>query len=141
MTINGMNSQEELIRSIEKHFGFKKELIQNPIQCGLWHVQFIVNGIKYAGSIAFHGALPMLNIIGYETDHYYHETPIEDWYYDEFIKGKSVRIIKYIDQDSGEWEDTGIRCINQEEAKKRIGTMSNTEKYGYDFVDKNIGEQ
>lgn len=134
MTSSGMNTQEELISAIEKYFGFKKELIKNPIQHGLWHVEFEVNGIKYAGAISFHGALPILSVVGYTTEKYYHDTPIEDWYYDQFIKGKPIKIIKNIDPDCGEWEDTGIRCKTQEEAKTKISNMLDPEKYWYDIV-------
>lgn len=52
-----METQEELIASIEKIFGLKKELIKNPQQVGLWHVRFSVNGIKYYGAIPFYGLI------------------------------------------------------------------------------------
>lgn len=135
MRSKGINTQTELIELIEKHFGFKKERIENPTKHGLWYVQFEVNGIKYAGAINFHGALPTLKIMGYTTTHYYHETPIEDWYYDQFINGRPVQILKRTDLESGDWVDTGIRCLNQEEAKMRISHMSNPSDYWYDIVD------
>lgn len=131
----GINTQEELIDSIEELFGFKKELIKNPEQVGLWHVRFCVNGIKYYGAISFHGALPTIMNDGYVTTHYYHDTPVEEWYYNKYIKGKQVRIIRFIDPENGDWEDTGIRCIDQEEAKERINNMNNPEKFWYDVVD------
>ena len=134
MTENGMNTQEELIESIEKLFGFKKELIKNPEQCGLWHVRFEVNGIRYYGAISFYGALPTIKNDGYVTTHYYHDTPVEEWYYDEYIKGKEVEILKRIDSESGEWEDTGIRCKSQGEAKTLINEMDSPTQYWYDIV-------
>lgn len=135
MNKSKIDTQEELINSIERCFGFKRELIKNPQQLGLWFVHFEVNGIIYAGSICFHGALPMINQIGYVTTHYYRDIPIEDWYFEEFIKGKLVKIMKCIDPDNGDWEDTGIRCKDQEEAKIRISNMDEPEKYGYDILD------
>lgn len=132
---NGMNTEVELKNSIEELFGFKKELIENPVQIGLWHVKFCVNGIRYYGAIAFHGALPTIQIDGYVTNHYYHDTPVEEWYYNEHIKGKPVRIIKFLDPESGDWEDTGIRCRDQEEAKNKINSMTNPKNFWYDIVD------
>lgn len=134
MDKNGYNTQKELVQLISKYFGFKPELIKNPEKCGCWHVRFEVNGIKYWGSVAFHGALPTLGVNGYTTDKYYHETPVEDWYFDEFIKGKEVRILHYVDPDSGDWEDTGIRFSNQEAAKEYLKDK-NPKEFGYDICD------
>lgn len=134
MTPGGRNTEEELIASIEEYFGFKKELIKNPEQCGLWHVSFEVNGIKYYGAISYHGALPTIAVKGYTTEHYYHDTPVEDWYYNEYIKDKEVMIARYLDRENGDWEDTGIRCKDQEEAKERIKKMSKPEEYWYEIV-------
>ena len=128
----GYNTEEELVQKISNFYGFKPELIKNPQQCGLWHVRFEVNGIKYQGGIGFHGALPTLSVVGYITDKYYHETPVEDWFFDEFIKDKEVKIIHYIDPDSGDWEDTGIRFQNQEAAKDYLKNK-NPKEYGYDI--------
>lgn len=130
-----MNTQEELKNSIEELFGFKKELIEKPEQIGLWHVRFCVNGIRYCGSISFHGALPTIMNLGYTTTHYYHDTPVEEWYYNEFIRDKPVRIIKFTNPENGDWEDTGIRCKDQEEAKERINNMNSPEKFWYDIID------
>lgn len=111
--------KKNLLDSIEKHYGFKRELIQNPELCGCWFVQFEVNGIKYCGSIPFHGALPQLKVTGYTTKHYNeHGTPVEDWYYNEFINGKQARLLHCVDADAGDWEDTGIRFENQKEAEE-----------------------
>ena len=133
--MNGMNTQEELIESIEKLFGFKKNLIKSPEQVGLWHVSFCVNGIKYYGSIPFYGARPTIKSAGYTTTHYDHDTPVEEWYYNKYIKDKPVRIIKSINSENGDWEDTGIRCKDQEAAKERISGMNNPENFWYDIVD------
>lgn len=130
-----MEKQEELIASIEKIFGFKKELIENPQQVGLWHVKFSVNGIKYHGSIPFHGAHPTLHNDGYITPYYYKDTPLEEWYYNTYIKGKPIMISKIINSESGDWEDTGIRCNDEGEAKKRISSMDNPENFWYEIVD------
>ena len=65
--------KEDLINSIEKIYGFKKELISNVESCGLWHVRFTVNRINYYGCIAYHGAEPLLWIEGYQYKYYcYH---------------------------------------------------------------------
>lgn len=132
---NVINKQEELVKLIENLFGFKKELIKNPEQVGLWHVKFCVNRIKYYGAISFFGALPTIRNDGYETTYYIHDTPVEEWYYDAYIKDKPVRIIKSIDPENGDWKDTGIICKDQEEAKARINNMDNPEKFWYDIVD------
>lgn len=134
MTPNGMNTTEELIDSIHEFYGFKKDLIKNPAQHGLWHVSFEVNGINYTGACSFHGALPTLTVVGYTTKKYYHDTPVEDWYYKEFIEEKQVKIMRVIDAESGDWEDTGIRCKDQEEAKKYISGLKNPKEYWYDIV-------
>ena len=81
MDTNGMNMKEELLESIEELYGFKRELIDNPEQWGLWVVRFTVNGIRYFGNISFHGAKPMLAVEGYTAKHYDHETPVEDWFW------------------------------------------------------------
>lgn len=35
-------TEDQLKESIEKDYGFKKELIKNPVLCGLWHIRFEV---------------------------------------------------------------------------------------------------
>lgn len=134
MTEDGRNSEKELLDSIEKFYGFKRELIKNPEQCGLWHVRFEVNGIKYYGAVSFYGAAPTLRVEGYVTEHYEHETPVEDWYYDEFIKGRPVKILKAVDKESGDWEDTGIRFNSQKEAQEYIDRKPEPTDYRYDIV-------
>ena len=41
-------SAEGLKESIERDYGFKRELIQNAELCGLWHIRFQVNEIGRA---------------------------------------------------------------------------------------------
>lgn len=114
----------DLLNSIEEKYGFKRELIRNPELCGLWFVRFEVNGIKYIGSIPFHGALPQLKVTGYITEHYNeNSTPVEDWYYEEFIKDKQARLLRCIDAEAGDWEDTGIRFKNQEEVEEYMSNL------------------
>lgn len=51
----------------------------------------------------------------------YHDeggTPVKDWYYEKYINGKKARLIRCVDEDAGDWEDTGIQFENQEEAEE-----------------------
>lgn len=68
--------------------------------------------------------------MGYTATNFYHDTPIEDRYDDQFIKGKHIKTIKIIDPDCRRWEDMGIRCKTQEESKI---------KYVICLIPKNIG--
>ena len=124
--------KEKLIEIIEKDYGFKKELIKNPEQCGLWFVKFEVNGIKYTGNVSFHGALPQLNVIGHTTKQYdEYGTPVEDWFYSEFIKDKPAKLLHCVDAEDGDWEDTGIRFENQKQAEEY---MSNVDAKNFRYV-------
>ena len=138
MDTNGMNTKEELLESIEELYGFKRELIDNPEQWGLWVVRFTVNGIRYFGNISFHGAKPMLAVEGYTAKHYDHETPVEDWFWQEHLKDKKIRIYRITDQMAGDWENTGIRVDTQGEAKRIIQEQGHPEDYGDDFVDDSV---
>ena len=138
MDKNGRNTKEELLDSIEELYGFQRELICNPVQCGLWMVRFTVNGIRFVGGISFHGAKPVLAVDGYSAEHYDHETPVEDWYWEEVLKDKKIRIYRITDRMSGDWVDTGIRCDTQKEAKRIIQEQGHPEDYGYDFVDDSV---
>lgn len=61
---------------------------------------------------------------GYTAKHHNaHGTPIEDWCYEEFIKGKPARLLRCVDLDAGEWEDTGIKFKNQEEAEEYMNNL------------------
>lgn len=129
--------KEQLLDSIEKCYGFKRELIKNPHLCGLWFVEFEVNGIKYAASIPFHGAFPQLKVYGYVTEHYNeHGSPVEDWYYDEFIKGKRARLLHCVDAEAGDWEDTGIQFENQKEAQEYMDSLEKKDfpNYLYEMI-------
>lgn len=132
--------KEELMEIIENCYGFKKELIKNPEQCGCWFVRFEVNGIKYHGNISFHGALPQLHVIGYATEHYSeYGTPVEDWYYDEFIKGKKARLLHYVyvdDEEDGDWEDTGIEFKDQKQAEEYMHNLAKKDLpyYRYEMI-------
>lgn len=131
-----MNEVEQLKETIEQYYGFKRELIQDPEQCGLWHVRFTVNGIRYYGSIAFFGALPTLKVEGYATQYFDNfDTPVTEDYYNQYIRGREIRILHTSDLDSGDWEDTGVRCQTQETAKKYIRQQKDPNRYMYDFLD------
>lgn len=129
--------KEKLLDIIEKDYGFKKELIKNPVQRGFWFVQFEVNGIKYNGSIPFHGALPQLKAGGHTTD-YYNENgvPVEDWYYNKFIKGKKARLRHCVDEETGEWEDTGIEFKDQKQAEEYMSNLDENDLpyYMYEMI-------
>ena len=127
--------EEQLKETIEKYYGFKRELIQNPVQCGLWHVRFEVNGIKYYGSQPFYGALPMLNVTGYTAQYYDHDTPVTDDYYNCYLKDRPIRILYNTDPDSCDWTDTGVRFQTQDAAKEYISKRPDPNRYWYDFLD------
>lgn len=83
--------EDQLKEIIENTFGFNKDLIENPVQTGLWHVRFEVNGIKYYGWIAHSGALPEIKVEGYTAKHYdFFGTPITEDYYNKFEKGEYI---------------------------------------------------
>lgn len=126
-------TEEQLISAIEKGYGFQKELIKNPMQHGLWFVSFEVNGIMYCGSIPFAGALPMLKVTGYTTDKYDHDVPVEDEYYNEFIKGKKIYLRHCTDPESGDWENTDKEFSSQDEAKKWIEEQQDPSMWDYSF--------
>lgn len=129
--------KENLLDAIERYYGFKRELIRKPEQCGVWFVKFEVSGIKYLGGIPFHGAVAQLQVEGYTTD-YHNEcgVPVEDWYYNEFIKGKKARLQHCIDVETGEWEDTGILFENQEQADEYMNNMYSIDLpyYKYEMI-------
>ena len=127
--------KEELMETIEKNYGFKRELIQNAELCGLWHVRFQVNGIRYYGWTAYWGAAPQLKIEGYVNP--YHDemgTPVTEEYYNRHIKGHQARLIRIKDKETGYWEDTGIRFASQEVAEKYIDELEDGQNYRYDFL-------
>ena len=132
-TEGGLTMEEEkLLNSIEKCYGFKRELIKNPQLCGCWFVRFEVNGIEYSGGISFHGALPQLNVIGNTTPyHNEHGTPVENWYYDEYIKDKKAKLLHCVDPDAGDWEDTGIQFQNQKEADEYMHNLDKKDSPNY----------
>lgn len=130
-------NKENLLDFVEKNYGFKRELIKNPEKRGLAGVSFVVNGIKYFGHFPFHGAVPHIYVEGYTALHCdEHSIPVEDWYYDEFIKGKPAQIFHCVDREIGEWEDTGIRLKSQEEAQEYINSLDDREKdfYKYEMI-------
>ena len=126
-------TEEQLKEIIEKEYGFNRKLIKKPVLLGLWHVRFMVNGIKYYGHTPFYGALPQLKVEGYDTDYFDHETPVTESYYERNIKGHKVRILHAVDPKNGNWEDTGMRCEDQETAKYYIAGLEHPEQYYYDF--------
>jgi len=137
-----MNSytDDQLKEIIEQTYGFKKELILNPVLCGLWHVRFEVNNIRYYGWTTSSGALPQLKTEG--TISKYHDswgTPVTDEFYNEFMKGKKIAIKKFVPFENGgeegEWEYTGKKFESQEEAETYINGLGDQVLYNYDFVD------
>lgn len=126
----------DLKKSIEKFFGFKKELIESVEQCGLWHVRFVVNGIKYYGWVAYHGAVPQLSVEGYTSTYRWHGTPVTEEYYNEFIRGKTLRL-QWISRESGDgdWGWLDKYFSTPEEADSYIANLENPELYSYDIFD------
>lgn len=130
-------TEEELLNSIERCYGFKRELIKKPQLCGLWFVNFEVNGIKYQGSIPFHGSLPLLHVNGHVTEHYNENgIPVEDWYYNEYIKGKKARLMHCVDAYAGDWEDIGIQFEGQKEAEEYMERLEKKDApfYRYEMI-------
>lgn len=129
-------TEEELSESIERDFGFKRDLIQNLVLCGLWAIRFEVQGIKYYGYTVHSGACPQIFVEG--NTYLYHDeggTPVTEEYYNEYIKGGKTRILRVVDSETGEWEDTGIRYSSQKEAEEYLENLENAQDYRYDFLD------
>lgn len=127
--------QNSLVDSISELFGFKRELIEDAEQCGLWHVRFKVNGIKYYGWVAYHGAVPQISVDGYSSPYRWKGTPVTEEYYNEFISGKSIRLIEYIDRETGDWKWLDIYFSTPEEAEHYISTLEKPMNYTYDIFD------
>lgn len=129
-------SVEELKELIERDYGFKRELIQNPELCGLWHVRFQVNGIRYYGWTAHSGAVPQIKSEGCVTLRHDHMgVPVTEEYYNEHIKGHKTMLRHITDGESGDWEDTGMRFESQEEVEEFILSLPHPKEYFYAFVD------
>ena len=129
-----MYSDEELRKSIEKTYGFKKELIRHPELCGYWHVRFEVNGIKYYGWIAHAGAMPQIKSEGSIAK--YHDeygTPVTNEYYNEYIKDKKICLFYCIDPNEGDWIKTNVEFKTQKEAERFIENTENPRLYKYSF--------
>ena len=127
---------EDLKDIIEQTYGFKRELIQSAEQDNLNSVTFQVNGILYFGWTAHAGAVPELKVTGNAAP--YHDnrgTPVTERYYNECIKGHKARIIRFIDGECGDWEDTGIRFDSQEAAEEYLRGLVDPRDYCYDFLD------
>lgn len=124
-------NQSDLVNTINEFFGFEKDKITDAEQCGLWAARFTVNGIKYMGEVAYYGAKPILNIVGYEAKSW-KGTPITDWYYNEYIKDKPIWIYRWTDQDAGDWERTQI-TVPTEEAAIKFCEEHGQNLYGYDI--------
>jgi hypothetical protein len=126
-------TDEQLKEYIERDYGFKKELIKNPELCGLWHLRFVVNGIKYYGYIAYAGALPQLIIEGYTAEYYDNfDTPVTEDYYNRCLKNCEIVLRRYVGED--DCEDMNISFNSQQEAKDYISKLDNPKEYFYDFV-------
>lgn len=133
-----MQSEDDLKRNIEEYFGFKRELIQDVESCGLWHVRFTVNDIRYYGWVAYHGAVPQLSVAGYTTKYYWHKTPVTEEYYKKFIEGQCIRLVHYVNMESqdGDWEWQDRTFDNPEEAEEYIAGLNNPGEYTYEiYVD------
>lgn len=127
-------TEKQLKESISKDYGFNLNLIKNPELCGLWHIRFEVNGIKYYGCTCHAGALPQISVDGYTTKHYFHGTPITDEWYNEFIKDKKIKLLKAIDRENGDWEETDITLDTVEEMEQYINKLPKPENYYYDVA-------
>ncbi|MGL6198718.1 MAG: hypothetical protein ACRC3H_07270 [Lachnospiraceae bacterium] len=131
---------EQLKDIIEQDYGFKRELIINPVLHGLWCVSFEVLGIKYCGSTPFAGALPLLSVAGYAHPYFQNYIPVTEDYYNDFIKDKRIVLRKFIpyaknDPDNGEWKSTIMEFSSQDEANKYIDQLDNPHFYDYEFID------
>lgn len=131
--VNSMSTNEELCSSIEKFYGFKRELICNAQLCGLWHVRFTVNNINYYGHIPYHGAEPQLSVTGYEYKYFWHGSPVTEEYYKEFIEGKRINLQRCIDGEAGEWEFLDKTFNTPGEAEEYIATLDKPSMYSYDI--------
>lgn len=126
----------KLKRDIAELFGFKEELIESAEQCGLWHVRFVVNGIKYYGWVAYNGAVPQLSVEGYVTAYRWRETPVTEEYYNEFIKEKCIRLqYLYLDSGDGEYEWLNECFSTPEEADAYIAKLEKPNYYTYDVYE------
>lgn len=127
-------TEEQLKECIEKDYGFKKELIMNPVLSGLWHIHFEVNGIKYYGYTAHSGALPELSVEGYTTKYFDNfDTPVTEEYFNKYIKDAKIILRHY--KGDGAWEDMKKTFESQAEAKEYISKLDNPKDYQYDFVE------
>lgn len=130
-----LQSESSLKESIEKYYGFKKELICNVEQTGLWHVHFEVNGIKYYGWIAHAGALPQLKVLGSTNIYYWQSVPVTEDFYKECIEGHTIVLQHCINADTGEWENLGITFSTPADADKYIKQLDDPTMYNYDIID------
>lgn len=128
-------NENKLVNSIEQIYGFKRELISNAKQCGLWHVRFTVNNINYYGCISHAGAEPVLMVEGYQYKYYWHGGPVKEAYYKEFIEGRTIHLTKCVDEESGDWEYQEVTFNTPEEAEAYIKTLDNPRIYSYDIKD------
>lgn len=128
-----MQNERELIDSINEFFGFEKDRITDAAQCGLWAASFIVNGIKYVGSVPYYGAKPVLYVVGYDAKTW-KGTPISEEYYNNYIKDKPITILKCIDAEAGDWEPTDI-IVSSEAAAIEFCQEHGQDKYGYDIYE------
>lgn len=126
-------TEDDLKACIEKDYGFRFDLIKNPVLCGLWCLRFEVNGIKYYGNTFFSGARPTLAVEGYTAKHYYKETPITEAYYKEYIQGKKWKLLKIIDAESGDYKDTGKRFNTEKDAQNYIKQQNEPANWYYDI--------
>lgn len=131
--MNNMESKENLTDWIEESFGFKKELIENPELCGLWHVRFTVGSICYYGYVPYHGALPQLKVVGDTYKHHWKGTPVTEEYYEEFVKNEPIKLMRCVDLEAGDWKYTGKEFQTEEEAIEYIGCMSEADQTEYDY--------
>lgn len=130
----------QLKDSIEKDYGFKRELIMNPVSHGLWCILFEVLGVKYCGSIPFAGALPMPKVVGFSHLYYQNKIPVTKDFYNEYIKDKRIVLRKFVPYkkdtpENGEWRSADIEFSSQDEANTYIDKLDNSQFYDYEFAD------
>ena len=128
-----MNRLQNVVDTISKYYGFKKELITDIEMCGLWYVKFTVNNIRYYGSVCYYGALPMLSVAGYCHKYSWHGVPVTEEYYKRHIEGRTLYLRTCVDEDAGEWIWLDVTFKSVEEAEEFIKSRKNPAIYDYDI--------
>ena len=122
-------------KAISEYYGFKEELIEDVESCGLWHVRFTVNHIKYYGCVCHAGAEPLLSVEGTDYQYWDHNLPVTEEYYNQFIAGKRMYIRYAVEPDAGEWIRTGDVFVDLCECKAFIQRKPNPDRWDYEYDD------